>query len=102
MKIKCNINLIEDIKCPYNLERIISFVEPRQKLKIFIYNKQIQKMLGINIQDFITISNRYKIVEKNGKGREYAQNGNYLIFEGEYLHLKRNGKGKEYIIKMVY
>ena len=32
--------------------------------------------------------------ERNGKGKEYADNK--LIFEGEYLYGLRNGKGKEY------
>ena len=34
--------------------------------------------------------------KRNGKGKEYNDNGE-LIFEGEYLNGKRwNGKGKEY------
>ena len=33
--------------------------------------------------------------ERNGKGKEYFDNGR-LKFEGEYLKGKRNGKGKEY------
>ena len=32
---------------------------------------------------------------KNGKGREYYDDG-LLIFEGEYINGKRNGKAKEY------
>ena len=32
---------------------------------------------------------------RNGKGKEYYENGK-LLFEGEYLNNKRNGKGKEY------
>ena len=33
--------------------------------------------------------------KKNGKGKEYNDNGK-LLFEGEYLNGKKNGKGKEY------
>ena len=33
--------------------------------------------------------------EKNGKGKEYDNEGK-LIFEGEYLNRKKNGNGKEY------
>ena len=33
--------------------------------------------------------------EKNGKGKEYNDDGK-LIFEGEYLNGEKNGKGKEY------
>jgi len=33
--------------------------------------------------------------KRNGKGKEYYDNGN-LKFDGEYLYGERNGKGKEY------
>ena len=56
----------------------------------------MQKILGINIQDYKKISGRYKIGERNGKGREYKLSTNNLIFEGEYINGKRNGIGKEY------
>jgi len=32
---------------------------------------------------------------KNGKGKEFYNNGK-LLFEGEYINELRNGKGKEY------
>ena len=35
------------------------------------------------------------LVERNGKGKEYYDNGK-LKYEGEYLNGKRNGKGKEF------
>ena len=63
---------------------------------MIIYNKQIQKNFGVDIEVYKKISVKYKIGEKNGKGKEYDINTNKLIFEGEYLNGKRNGKGKEY------
>jgi len=33
--------------------------------------------------------------ERNGKGKEYYENGK-LMYEGEYLNGKKRGKGKEY------
>jgi len=95
-EIKYNINLGRDIKSSYNLNNMFSFLEQERKLNMIIYNKQLQKMLGINIQDYKKISGRYKIGERNGKGREYKSNTNILIFEGEYINGKRNGKGKDY------
>ena len=41
------------------------------------------------------INGRYKIAEKNGKGKEYVFE-DQLIFEGEYLNGQKKGKGKEY------
>ena len=65
-------------------------------MNLILYNKELQKKIGVDIEDYKKASGRYKIVEKNGKGREYKLNTNKLIFEGEYLNWKRNGKGKEY------
>ena len=95
-EIKFNINIIRDIKSSYNLERIFSFLDKREKLNMIIYNHQLYEILGVNIQDYKSISGRYKIIEKNGKGREYIINTNKLKFEGEYINRKRNGRGKEY------
>ena len=98
-KTRCYINLRRDIKSTYNLNSIFSFLEKRQILNMILYNKQLQNILRINIQDYKNISGRYKIGEKNGKGSEYALNTNNLVFEGEYKNGKRNGKGKEFTHK---
>ena len=55
-------------------------------------------MLLVKLGDYMAMSEKYKIVEKNGKGREFDLYTKILIFEGEYLNGKRNGKGKEYNI----
>ena len=88
-EIKCNINLTRDIKSSYYFDMIFSFLEQRKKLNMIIYNKNLQKIVGVNIKDYKKISGRYKIGEKNGKGSEYTLNTNNLIFEGEYLNGKR-------------
>ena len=86
-----------NIKSFHNLNEVFSFVGQKKKLKMIIYNKQLQKMFGVNIQDYKKLSGKYKIVGKNGKVKEYALNTDKLIFEGEYLNGKSwNGKGKEY------
>ena len=93
---KCNINLKRDIRSFYNIKMIFSYLEYKQKLNMIIYNKHLQKIFGVNIKSYEKISERYKIGEKNGKGREYTIKGNSLVFEGDYLKGKRNGKGKAY------
>ena len=93
---KTNINLIRNIKSLYNFEIILSYIEQSKKLKIIIYNKQLQEKIGVNIEDYKAISKRYKKGKKNGKGSEYILGKNTLIFEGEYINGKKNGKGKEY------
>ena len=92
-EIKSNIN---SIKSPYILKKVFSFIDEKRKLNMIIYNKELQKKLGIDIEEYKKKSGKYKIGEKNGKGKEYILNTDKLIFEGEYLNGKRNGKGKEY------
>ena len=91
---KSKINL-RQIKS-YIIKELFSFLPEKQKLNIIICNKKIQKILLIDIEDYKRVSGKYKIIEDNGKGKEYKINSNILIFEGEYLNGKRNGKGREY------
>ena len=39
-------------------------MDKRQKLNIIIYNKELQKRIGIDIENYKSISGKYKIVEK--------------------------------------
>ena len=93
--IKNKVN-IRDINSSFIIKNIFSFLLEIQILNLIIYKKQMQKIFGFDIKDYKEISGKYRICEKNGKGKEYILNSNTLIFEGEYLNGKRNGKGKEY------
>ena len=88
--------VIESIKSLYILKDIFSFLSEKQKLKIIIYNKDLQKKFDINIEDYKRQRGIYREGERNGKGKEYYISTKRIIFEGEYLNGKRNGKGKEY------
>ena len=63
---------------------------------MILWNKELQKVFLVDIENYKKISGKYKIGKKNGKGSEFILYTNKLIFEGEYLNGKRNGKGKEY------
>ena len=84
------------IKSSYILKTILSFLNEKQKLNMIIYNKELQKIYLVGIEEYKNISLKYRIGERNGKGKEYNISINIMIFEGEYLNGKRNGKGKEY------
>ena len=86
---------IRNIKSSYIIKKVLSFLDEKKKLNIIIYNKEFQKMISVNLKDYKSISRKYKIGEKNGKGKEFNNKGK-LIFEGEYLNGKRNGEGIEY------
>ena len=94
--IKSEINIENAIKSVYILKGIFSFLSEKQKLNMIIYNKKLQKLLPVDIEDYKKISGKYKIAKKNGKGGEFILYTNKLIFEGQYSNGKRNGKGKEY------
>ena len=91
-----NKNLINGIKSFFNLNEVFSFLDNRKKLSIIIYNKKLQKKFGVKISNYKKLSRRCIIVKKDGQGKEFIINTNKLIFEGEYLNRKKNGKGKEY------
>ena len=87
---------IEDIKSSYIKKEIFSLLDQKKILSMIIYNKKLQKLFAVNIEDYKKISGKYMEGEKNGEGKEYGLETNRLIFEGKYLNGKRNGKGKEY------
>ena len=74
------------------------YLKEEQKFNLITYNKQLQKTLGIDIEDYKTINGKYKIGEKTGKGKEYILIRNKLIFEGKYLNGIRNGKEKNIML----
>ena len=87
---------LNDIKSSDIKKEIFSFLDVKQKLKMIVYSKELQKMLCIGIKDYKKIKGICKIGEKNGEGKEYIVDTNILIFEGKYSNGRRNGKGKEY------
>ena len=87
---------LRDIKSSYNIKRIFLFFYEKYKLKMIVYNKELQKMWSLGIENYKEKSGKYKKDGKNGKGKEYLIDTNILIFEGEYKNGKGNGKGKEY------
>ena len=89
------IKYLGDIKSKYIIKDIFSYINNKQKLGLISYNKQLQKIIGVDINDYKKASGKYRIIEKNGEGKEYVLNTNILLFEGEYLNKKRKC-GKEY------
>ena len=87
------VNLLNSIKSNYVCKKILSILETKIKLNLVIYNKQIKNKLGINLDDYKSISGKEIIGERNGKGKEYKLGTKILVFKGEYL--KERGMEKE-------
>ena len=60
-----------------------------------IYEDCIELLSLPENKDKLIFEGEYLNRKKNGKGKEYDNNGD-LLFEGEYLNGKKNGKGKLY------
>ena len=58
----------------------------------------MQKICSLGIEDYKKESGKYRIGEKNGKGKEFIIYKDILIFEGKYKNLKEMEKEKNIII----
>ena len=87
---------LENMKSTYFIIKLFLNVDDKKKLKLIKYNKRIQRILDININNYKLFKRKYVVYDKNGIAKEYGIYDGKLKFEGEYLNGLRNGKGKEY------
>ena len=88
--------MLQNIKFSYVIKQILYYIEYKKLLTLIKYNKQMQDLLDININNYKILNGKCQIIEKDGTGKEYNPFNGKVIFEGQYLNGKRNGKGKEY------
>ena len=88
--------MFENVRSSYILGLILSHITEAKKLKIIIYNKELQKKINIHLMNYKLLSGKYIINESKGIVKEYNAYNDYLIFGGEYKNGKRNGKSIEY------
>ena len=89
-----------EIQSSYVFKTVLSFLNEKGKLNMIIYSKEMQRIFSVDINDYKKVSGKYKIGERNGKGKEFTIDTNRLIFEGEYLYGKKMGTESN-MIKMV-
>ena len=89
-----NMKQVEKLK-----QRDYKFDKPMGVLGIKLLADNINTLTEVsqnkNILSKLVFEGEYLNGKRNGKGKEYDNNGK-LIYEGEYLNGKRHGKGKEY------
>ena len=61
------IKYLGNIKSSYIIKGIFLFLNEEQKLNLIIYNKKIQKILGVDIKNYKKKSGKYRIIEKKWK-----------------------------------
>ena len=82
------------IRSSFILKKIFLYISNKKKFNTIVYNKELQKKLGLNLYDFIRFSDGKF---KKGKNTICLYNiDESLIYEGDYLNNKKNGYGKEY------
>ena len=91
-----NRNLLDNIKSIFFSRILFSHLIEKIKLKLIKYNKKLQNKIDIKLINYKFYSGKYIVYETNIKGKEYDGESDNLLFEGGYLNGKRNGKGKEY------
>ena len=83
------------IRSNYHLKEILFYIDDKRKLNLIKYNKKFQDIAGLNLINFRRFSGRY-IVKEYDIIKEYYSYNDRLLFEGWYSDGKRNGKGREY------
>ena len=76
-------NLFNKIKSKYIIKKIFLQLCEMKKLEIIKYNIFLKKKIEITVEDYKNIGGKYKIGERNGKGKEYILNKNILVFKGD-------------------
>ena len=87
---------MEKIKSLLCKKLILNNLDEKRKLELLKYNKKYQKIININLINYLLFKGKFAIFGKNGIRKEYNYYYKKLIFEGKYINGKRNGKGKEY------
>ena len=83
------------------INKIFSLLNEIHLLKLINYNKLLQSALSFNLNSYKELAKVYRLIEKNGNGKEFDIKTNELVFEGEYKDKKRSGFGKEYFNRIL-
>ena len=88
--------MLESIKSFFFKKLIFSYLDENRILKLVMYSKKIQDLIDVKLINYKLSSDKYRIIETNGRVKEYFRCNDIIAYEGEYLNGKRNGNGKEY------
>jgi len=74
--------MIQKIRSTIILKNIFLYLDYKRKLRLIVYNQNIQNKLNLNLIDYKRLSGKYKR-EKDGKTYEYNIYNDRLLFVGE-------------------
>ena len=89
--------MMSNIKSNFIKKKLFSLLADKPKLNIIHYNKRIQKITNIDIDDYKKYADCILSIDTKGRGiiRSLSDN-DIILFEGEYSNRKKNGKGIQY------
>ena len=87
--------ILDKIRSSVILKKVFMYISNKKKLNTIVYNKKIQKKLGLDLYDFIRFSCKKYKEGINNEIKIYNYNDT-LLFEGQYSNRNKNGNGKEY------
>ena len=90
--------MLQLIRAKDVLKWVFNCVHYKKKLKLIIYNKELQNQLDINKSHYEEISIKVLIIDENGIGKIKNKINDFVYFIGQYVNNKINGKGIEYQI----
>ncbi len=84
------------IKSLFVIKKVLSHLSIIKKLDIIKYNNKLRNDLGYKIDDYKKLCRRYILGTKKWKSKRIYNEFKNIIIWREYKNGKRNGKGKEY------
>ena len=105
-------DMFENIKSKYILNKVFNHIKRKQLLDIFKYNKNIQKRININIDDYKEYSEKFSLIEievkpVNNKYGEFIKINEkdkiyyHIYFNNNDKEIKRNCINKDEQIKII-
>ena len=88
--------MLANIQSIYFIRLLFSQVNEKRKLKLVKYNKSFQNLLDIKLINYKFFTGRYIVYGTKTKGKEYLGYKELLVYKGEFKNGEKNGKGKEY------
>ena len=84
-----NINKLNYLKSDYFIQKFFEYIHKRKSLEIIRYNKNIQKRIYININDYKENSEKYSSIEIEIKPmkNKYGEFINIKKIDEEYYHI---------------
>ena len=88
---------LNNIKSDYFIQKFFDYLHKRKSLEIIKYNKNIQKRMNININDYREYSEKYSSIEIEikPKKKRYGKFINIKEEDEQYYHIYYNDNKKE-------